>query len=70
MNNLEPCPFCGEKDFIEFKWGKESEHSMGIYEVFMECENCGCRGQVAYCALSHPEAVDVAHAEWNQRSYK
>lgn len=56
MDELKPCPFCGQTDLVTWHDPKTTLHPW----FRIECDNCGCHG---------PGTDQGTHrAQWNRRS--
>ena len=72
MNELKPCPFCGNEVEVEKipLWYGNGHGYSGCYEFKIKCENCGCtvnqpKNDSIY--RSEEEARENAIKAWNRR---
>ena len=66
MSERKPCPFCGEQDWLEYV---NRTLRTGVQECWIECANCGARGQVGYASSKFPDEVEsLAWYDWNERT--
>lgn len=67
MDNLKPCPFCGNKntavvvDNAEYALGLVNDEDV-CFKVICSTTSCGCGASSAWCD-TRQEAVD----RWNKR---
>jgi Lar family restriction alleviation protein len=59
MQDLNPCPFCGEAEEIEVCVNKEETLT------YVECGNCGTCGPLYYSTSKDMEKM--AKSAWNRR---
>lgn len=65
MENLKPCPFCGGKSKIDFRFHK------GQRLVIAKCTRCGASAKpVSENYIGYDEAIDDATNAWNTRYEK
>jgi len=65
MRNLKPCPFCGEKDALKCEVRTSRDN---VQEGWIECQNCGARGQTEYGQCPPDEMISLTHYGWNERA--
>lgn len=61
----KPCPFCGETEALRPEYHQTSK---GTQEGWVECMNCGARGQTEYGCCSPDEMVHLVWSGWDERS--
>lgn len=72
MNELKPCPFCGEIAELEKRPLWHGSHGYyGCYEFVIQCKKCGCqidldKNDTIY--RSEDAARDNAIEAWNRRA--
>ena len=59
MAELKPCPFCGDKDLIDYEY--QNYYSSPYCRLRVACRKCGARGPLCD---SKEQAIDA----WNKRS--
>lgn len=77
MNELKPCPFCGETPQIEAKplWELSRDGALhgyvGHYKYDIRCQKCGCNVTVRNNTTiysGHKKARENAIKAWNRRA--
>ena len=70
MNELKPCPFCGEIPFLD---KNPIIGYKGYFEYDIHCSKCGChlwyRGNDTIYR-THEEAIKNVIEAWNRRVYE
>ena len=72
MNELKPCPFCGNEVNIEKipLWYGNGRGYSGCYEFKIKCDNCGCtvhQPKTDSVYRSEEKARENAIKAWNRR---
>lgn len=62
MDEIKPCPFCGESVKVESSWWDNTDHGFQIdYETVFTCTKCKCK-----TIFKEPERFAVD--KWNYRT--
>ena len=64
VNGMKPCPFCGEEECLEVH---VNYFKPGIETGYVECRNCGARGQEQYGSLEPNDMIEFVKYGWNER---
>lgn len=64
---LKPCPFCGEVENLQTVVSPAHHPSPGVEGGWVECRNCGARGQTQYGSCMPDEMIALVHYGWNDR---
>lgn len=65
-HELKPCPFCGEGFFLRLEEHMSPDGS--CREGWIECQNCGARGQTEYGRCAPDEMERLIYGGWNERA--
>ncbi len=65
MSDLLPCPFCAETEMLRLESHSTRE---GTQEGWIECMNCGARGQTEYGRCPPDEMEALIRYGWNDRT--
>jgi Lar family restriction alleviation protein len=70
VEDIKPCPFCGEKEYFHHSTTKVDRDSNIYWDICFGCTNCPlCVHFGAYLIkeLSYEEATKIAIERWNKR---
>lgn len=66
MSENKPCPFCGEQEAL--KLDEHLSQDGSCREGWIECQNCGARGQTQYGRCAPDEMDSLIWYGWNERA--
>lgn len=67
MNEIKPCPFCGNKDRFVYRFKNDSRKVNGIYYKICTLECLGCTASIRQAGPTKEIAEEYAIRQWNMR---
>ena len=64
MSEHKSCPYCGETEMLK---AVVSQARPGVQSGFIECDNCGARGQTQYGSCDPDDMLDLVWSGWDER---